>query len=106
MTVEGAGQSRSRKRFNASPPRRRAWVRDQSVDDGGLPYRACQVRIASRTHSRVRVGAIAPGWQRLQYWYASPLPPRAAVGLAAAAADALVAALDRPGLLAGRVLSV
>ena len=61
MTVEGAGQSRSRQRFNASPPRRRAWVRDQSVEDGGLPYSACQVRIASRTHSRVRVGAIAPG---------------------------------------------
>jgi len=80
MTIDDVGQSRSRKRFNASPPRRRAWVRDQSVDDGGLPYSACQVRIASRTHSRVRMGAIAPGWQRLQYWYASPLPPRAAVG--------------------------
>ena len=67
MTVDGAGQSRSRQRFNASPPRLRAWVRDQSVDDGRLPYRARHARIASRTHSRVRVGAIAPGWQRLQY---------------------------------------
>ena len=37
MTVEGAGQSRARQRFNASPPRRRACVRDQSFDDGSLP---------------------------------------------------------------------
>ena len=29
-------------------------MRDQSVDDGGLPYSACQVRIASRTHLNSR----------------------------------------------------
>ena len=67
MTVEGGGQSPSRSRLSASPPRRRACVRDQSVDDGGLPYSCRQARIANRTHSRVRVGAIASGWQRLQY---------------------------------------
>jgi hypothetical protein len=55
-------------------------VRDQSVDEGGLPYRCRQSRMEPRTHLRVRVGAIAPGWHRLQYSYASPLPPRAAVG--------------------------
>ena len=80
MTVDGAGQSRAWNRSSASPPRLRACVRDQSVDDGGLPYRCRHSCIASRTQSRVRVGAIAPGWQLLQYSYASPLPPRAVVG--------------------------
>jgi len=67
MTVDGAGQSRARNRSSASPPRLLACVRDQSVDEGGLPYRWYHWCIASRTQSRVRVGAIAPGWQRLQY---------------------------------------
>ena len=80
MTVDGEGQSPSRSRASASPPRRRAWVRDQSVEEGGRPCCSCQARIAVRTQARVRVGAIAPGWQRLQYAYASPLPFRGAVG--------------------------
>ena len=67
MTVDGAGQSRARNRSSASPPRLRACVRDQSVDEGGLPYRWRHSYIAPRTQSRVRVGAIAPGWQLLQY---------------------------------------
>jgi hypothetical protein len=66
MTVDGAGQSRARNRSSASPPRLRACVRDQSVDEGGRPYRWRHSCIAPRTHSRVRVGAIAPGWQPLQ----------------------------------------
>ncbi|HEY2202843.1 MAG TPA: hypothetical protein VGH56_13230, partial [Solirubrobacteraceae bacterium] len=36
------------------------------VDEGGLPYRWRHSCIALRTQSRVRVGAIAPGWQSLQ----------------------------------------
>ena len=47
-----------------------------------------------------------PGWHALQYAYASPLPfARLRVG-AAAAAHALVAGLDRPRLLPGRVVEV
>jgi len=61
MTVEGAGQSPSRKRLSASPPRRAACVRDQSVDDGGLPYRCRHFRIEQHTHSRIRLGSIAAG---------------------------------------------
>ena len=30
ITVDGAGHSPARSRLSASPPRRRAWVRDQS----------------------------------------------------------------------------
>ena len=80
MTVEGAGQSRASKRFErlAAAP---AGVGARPVRRRRRPaVSRRQARIASRTHSRVRVGAIAPGWQRLQYSYASPLPPRAAVG--------------------------
>jgi hypothetical protein len=66
ITVDGAGQSRDRNRSSASPPRLRACVRDQSVDEGGLPYRRRHSCIAPRTHSRVRMAAIAPGWQPLQ----------------------------------------
>ena len=68
ITVDGAGQSRARNRSNGSPPRVRACVRDQSVDEGALPYRWRHSCIASRTQSRVWVGAIAPGWQLLQNW--------------------------------------
>jgi hypothetical protein len=67
MTVDGAGHSPACSRLSASPPRRRACVLDQSYEDGGAPQRARHVRIASRTRSRVHSGAIAPGWQRLQY---------------------------------------
>jgi hypothetical protein len=48
MTVDGPGQSRAWNRLSASPPRLRACVRDQSVDDGGLPYRCRHSCIASR----------------------------------------------------------
>jgi hypothetical protein len=61
ITVEDGGQSPSRNRLSAWPPRLRACVRDQSVDEGGLPYRCRHSRIEQHTHSRVRVGAIAPG---------------------------------------------
>ena len=37
MTVDGAGHSPACSRLSASPPRRRAWVRDQSYDDGAAP---------------------------------------------------------------------
>ncbi len=37
ITVDGAGQSRVCTRSKAAPPRRRAWVPDQSVDDGKRP---------------------------------------------------------------------
>jgi hypothetical protein len=37
MTGEGAGHSAACSRLSASPPRRRAWVRDQSYDDGATP---------------------------------------------------------------------
>ena len=65
ITVDEAGQSRAWNRLSASPPRPRACVPDQSVDDGGLPYRWRYSYIAVRTQSRVRVAAIAPGWQRV-----------------------------------------
>jgi hypothetical protein len=55
MTVDGGGQSRARNRSSASPPRLWACVRDQSVDEGGLPYLWRHSCIASRTQSRVRV---------------------------------------------------
>ena len=105
MTVDGAGQSPAL--GIARAPRRRVCAR--ACETSRLTTVACRIaarqsRIASRTHSRVRVGAIAPGWQRLQYAYASPLPPRGRGRGAAAAAHPLVAALDRPRLLAGGVL--
>jgi hypothetical protein len=67
MTVEAAGQSQAWHRSSGSPPRLRACGRDQSVEEGGLPYRRRHSCIALRTHSRVRVGAIAPGRQQLQH---------------------------------------
>jgi hypothetical protein len=66
MTVDDAGQARAKNRSSASPPRLWACVRDQSVYEGGLPYRWRHLFIAPRTHSRVRVGAIAPRRQLLQ----------------------------------------
>jgi hypothetical protein len=63
----------------ASPPRRRACVRDQSYDVGTRPYRERHSCIAARTRSRVQRRSIAPGWQALQYEYASPLPLRGCV---------------------------
>src|SRR5437588_5347057 len=37
MTVDDAGHSPACSRFSASPPRRRACVRDQSHEDGAVP---------------------------------------------------------------------
>ena len=63
ITVEVGGQSPSCRRRSACPPRLRACVRDQSVEEGIAPYRSFQARIASRTHGRVRLRPIAPGWR-------------------------------------------
>jgi hypothetical protein len=67
VTTLAAGRSPSARRATASPPRRRAWVRDQSYEDGGVPYRERHSRIASRTRSRAHRCSIAPGWHALQY---------------------------------------
>ena len=124
VTTLADGQQPWFKRRSASPPRRRACVRDQSYEDGSLPYRRRQSSMASTTRSRFHRRSIAPGWQALQYGYASPLPlfcsrlgyvagswtwPVAVAGLrvgAAAAAHPLVASLDRPRLLPGRIVEV
>ena len=37
VTVDGAGHSPACSRLSASPPRRRAWVLDQSYEDGAAP---------------------------------------------------------------------
>jgi hypothetical protein len=47
-------------------PRRRAWVRDQSYDDGRAPWRSCQAGMASHTRLRVHLASVQPGWQRLR----------------------------------------
>jgi hypothetical protein len=67
VTTLAAGHSPAASRSSASPPRRRACVRDQSYDDGSVSYREPQSRIASITCSRVQRRPIAPGWQGLQY---------------------------------------
>jgi hypothetical protein len=67
VTTLADGQLPSLKRRSASPPRRRACVRDQSYEDGSVPNRERQSRIASSTRSRVHRRSIAPGWQALQY---------------------------------------
>jgi hypothetical protein len=59
VTMLAEGQVPSVTRRCASPPRRRACVRDQSYDDGSLPYRARHSRIAAITSSRVHVTSAA-----------------------------------------------
>jgi hypothetical protein len=67
VTTLADGQLHSLKRHSASPPRRRACVRDQSYEEGSVPNRERHSRIASSTRSRVHRRSIAPRWQALQY---------------------------------------
>ena len=76
LTTAADGHSQSPRRLSASPPRRRACVRDQSYEDGSFPYRERHTHIAASTRSRVQRRSIEPGWQALQYAQASPLPLR------------------------------
>ncbi len=78
VTTLAAAHLPSASRSSASPPRRRACVRDQSYEDGSEPYRARHSR-ASMTSCRVQIGWIAPWWHALQYAYASPFPLRGCV---------------------------
>jgi hypothetical protein len=48
------------RRRSASPPRRRAWVRDQSYEEGSRPYRSRHSAIAASTPSRLHRRWIAP----------------------------------------------
>ena len=79
VTTLAEGHSPSANRACAPPPRRSACVRDQSYDDGSWPQQSSQSRIAASTLSRVQRRSIAPGWQALQYAYASPFPLRGCV---------------------------
>src|SRR5450755_791632 len=67
LTTAADGHSQSPRRLSASPPRRRACVRDQSYEDGSFPYRERHTHIAASTRSRVQRRSIEPGWQALQY---------------------------------------
>jgi hypothetical protein len=67
VTTLAGGHTPASRRRSASPPRRRACVRDQSYDDGSRRYRSSRSPIASSTRSRVQRRWIAPGWQALQY---------------------------------------
>jgi hypothetical protein len=67
VTTLAEGQPPVLSRSSASPPRRRACVRDQSYDDGSWRYRVCQAHIAFITRARVQRRSVAPGWHALQY---------------------------------------
>ena len=66
VTTLAGGQVAAASRSSASPPRRRAGVRDQSQEEGNRPYLTCQSRIAAITNCLLHFGWIAPGLQRLQ----------------------------------------
>ena len=106
MTVDGAGQSRARNRSSASPPRLRACVRDQSVDDGGLPYRWRHSCIAL-AHPVARAGRRdCPGMAALAERVSVALAAARGGWGAAASTHSLIAALHGSCLLAGRVVEV
>src|SRR5204863_1589370 len=102
-----AGHSSSLNRRSAAPPRRRAWVRDQSYEEGRQPT----VAVAPVPH-RLEHALAGPAW--LNGAGVAPLAVRVGVALAvarlrigaAATAHADVARLYRPSLLAGRVVEV
>ena len=106
VTTLAGGHAPTARRSSTSPPRRRAWVRDQSYDDGRRPATS-----APRPHrGDYPLASPAPldraGMAGLAIRVGVPLPVARLRVSATAAADADVARLDRPRLLAGRVIEV
>ena len=80
-------------------------MRDQSYDVG-TGRKVAPLRRRRDHQSRVQRRSIAPGWQGLAVRVGIALAVARLRVRTAAAAHPLVARLDRPGLLAGRVVEV